>query len=213
MTRKPENRFRPRVKFCGITSVADAQAAMEAGCDAIGLVFVSRSPRCVTPQQALRICEAVSPWVNVVGLFADCPAERVRQVMDAVPLHALQFHGAETAAFCGRWQKPWIKAVPMLENSDAIAYAGSYPQASGWLLDCYGQKQTGGSGKSFDWSLFPADNDPRWILAGGLDPNNVREAVRATGARNLDVSSGIESSPGIKCPHKMHQFMQQIRSL
>ncbi len=204
---------RPRVKFCGITSPVDAQAACAAGCDAIGLVFVRRSPRYVNPQQAQQICQAVSPWVNVVGLFADDEAEHIRQVVEAVPLHSLQFHGNESAAFCARWHTPWIKAVPMLEHTDALAYASHYPQASGWLLDCYGKKQTGGSGKSFDWSLFPADNDPRWILAGGLNPDNVRLAIDATGASNLDVSSGIESAPGIKCPRKMHQFMQQIRSL
>jgi phosphoribosylanthranilate isomerase len=200
-----------RVKFCGITSVSDAQAAAQAGCDAIGLVFVPSSPRCITPRQAADICQALSPWITVIGLFADASAKEVASTLESVPLHGLQFHGKETPEFCRQWQRPWIKAVPMRDGVDPVAYVRDYPDASGWLLDCYGTWQSGGSGKSFDWSLFPADNDPRWILAGGLEPENITAALQATAARNVDVSSGIEQAPGIKSTKKMQQFMQQIR--
>ncbi len=202
-----------RVKFCGITSAVDADAAQSVGCDAIGLVFVPASARHVTLEQARHICRAVSPWISVVALFSDPAPEQVEAVLKSVPVHALQFHGHESPSFCGQWQRPWIKAIPMRERIDPASYAKTYHLASGWLLDCYGKKHAGGSGKSFDWSLFPADNDPRWILAGGLNAGNVARAVRTTGAVNVDVSSGIESAPGTKSIQKMRSFMQQIRSL
>ncbi len=200
-----------RVKFCGITSVADAQAAEQAGCDAIGLVFAEHSPRYVSVQRAQEICQKISPWITVVGLFVDAEHQQVQQVVQAVPLHVLQFHGSETPDFCAQWQRPWIKAVPMLDNGQPQDYVRPYSRASGWLLDCYGKKHSGGSGKVFDWSLFPTDNDPRWILAGGLNPDNIRDALQATGARSVDVSSGIESSPGVKSRRLMRQFIKNIR--
>lgn len=198
-----------RIKICGITRPEDARAAAEAGADAIGLVFAPTSPRRITPERALEICRALPPFVSCVGLFMDATADFVRSVLSAVPLDRLQFHGEEDAEFCRGFQRPWIKAIAMADPR-AGERMNEYADADAVLFDSHAPGQAGGTGQTFDWKSF----DPparAWILAGGLNPDNVAAACRALDPPAVDVSSGVESSRGIKDPEKMERFVRAVR--
>lgn len=199
--------MRTRVKICGITRPDDGREAAELGADAIGLVFVERSPRNVDLETARAICRALPPLTASVGLFMNAGAEFVRTVIEQVPLNWLQFHGDEPAAFCRSFGRPYIKALPM-GSPDSVDYAG-WPDASALLLDAHAAGGMGGSGQRLDWSRLTPPDRP-WILAGGLAPDNVAEAMRALRPPALDVSSGVESAPGIKSGNLIDQFMRGI---
>ncbi|MDT8438782.1 MAG: phosphoribosylanthranilate isomerase [Wenzhouxiangellaceae bacterium] len=198
-----------RVKFCGMTRRADIEHAAALGVEAIGLVFVERSPRAVTIEQAERLCRALPPWLSVVGLFMDAPAAAVESVLARVPLNWLQFHGSETPAYCRAFGRPWIKALPMASPGQ-VQY-DRWNDASALLLDAHAAGELGGSGLSFDWSRAVFPQRP-WILAGGLSPDNLSEALAAARPPAVDVSSGIESAPGIKSAEKMTVFMEILRN-
>lgn len=202
--------MRIRVKFCGITRPEDAAAAAAAGADAIGLVFHPASARAVTPEQARRVVEALPPLVTVVGLFVDAPRERIEAALDAVHLDLLQFHGDECPADCRRFGVPFIKAVRMRPGVDVAAYTRTYPQARAMLLDAYRPGVAGGTGATFDWSRIPESLDRPVILAGGLAPSNVAEAIRTVRPYAVDVSGGVEAAKGIKDPAKMAAFMSEV---
>ncbi len=205
--------MRTRVKICGITRPEDAVAAARAGADAIGLVFYAPSPRAVSIEQARAVARVVPPFVSVVGLFVDASVETIREVLDQIPLDLLQFHGDECPADCGGYGRPYIKAVSMREGVDVAAYARSYPDAAGLLLDAYDPATPalrGGTGKTFDWSRVPADLPLPLILAGGLSADNVAEAVRRVRPYAVDVSGGVEASKGIKDAARIHAFMEQV---
>ncbi|MFP4207212.1 MAG: phosphoribosylanthranilate isomerase [Wenzhouxiangella sp.] len=197
-----------RVKICGITSPEDALAAAAAGADAIGLVFVAASRRCVTTDQARAICRALPPFISRVGLFMDAPPSQLAAVLEQVPLDTLQFHGAESAEYGHSFGRPWIKALAMggTELPDWEAFSA----ADALLLDSHGGGKLGGSGESFDWSRVPELGRP-WILAGGLAPDNVAEACRRLRPDAVDVSSGVEIRPGIKDHKRMHEFIKAVR--
>lgn len=197
-----------RVKICGITRREDAFAAAAAGADALGLVFVENSARWVDLDAASAIVRGLPPFVNRVGLFMDPSAERVRQVLQAVGLDTLQFHGAESPEFCASFDRPWIKALAMGEAR--LPDWEQWVQAQALLLDSHGGGKLGGSGHSFDWTRIPALEQP-WILAGGLDPYNVGAACRQLRPDAVDVSSGVEKSPGIKDHRKMQEFIEAVR--
>jgi phosphoribosylanthranilate isomerase len=146
-----------------------------------------------------------------VGLFLDPAQQYVRQVIEAVPLDLLQFHGNECPTDCGAYGKPYIKAVPMGAKTNAVLYASSYPDASGYLLDSHISGGSGGSGATFDWHIIPQDLDKPIILAGGLDAGNVADAIRTTRAYAVDVSSGVEREKGLKDKEKMTRFMKEVR--
>lgn len=199
-----------RVKICGITRDEDAQAAVELGADALGFVFVASSPRLVSAEQAALLIEHLPPFVLSVGLFMDNDAAFVQQILDSVPLMLLQFHGDESPAFCASFGRPYIKAVPMGGGIDPVDYAGRYTGASGFLLDSHGLGQSGGSGETFDWSKVPHLDKPI-IVAGGLTPDNIKQAVVTLKPYAVDVSSGVEAAKGIKDRHKMAAFIQGVR--
>jgi phosphoribosylanthranilate isomerase len=201
---------RTRVKFCGITRPEDAQAAIALGVDAIGLVFVPRSRRCVDIPRAREVVAAVPPLVSVIGLFMDAEAIDVAAVLEALPLDALQFHGREDAAYCRQFKRPYIKALAMGDGVDVSFAASGYAEARGLLLDAHRSGEQGGSGLSFDWSTIPGTLAGRIILAGGLTVDNVGTAIEQVRPYAVDVSSGIESAPGIKCPARMQQFMNEV---
>jgi phosphoribosylanthranilate isomerase len=203
--------MRTRVKICGITRLEDARAAAALGADAIGLVFHAASARAVEPAQAREIWAALPPFVTVVGLFVDPDPARVQGVLAELRLDALQFHGDECPADCVRYGLPFLKAVPMATATDVAAYAATYPEASGFLLDSHGAGRSGGSGESFDWGRWPQDLDRPLVLAGGLGPDNVAEALARTRPYGVDVSSGVERSPGIKDPAKIAAFIDEVR--
>lgn len=204
-----------RVKICGITRAEDARAAVAAGADAIGLVFFAGSRRAVSIEQAREICAVVPPLLPVVGLFVDAEPTWMKQVLATVPLNLLQFHGAETASECEQFARPYIKAVPVDEHSDTESvrqHMQAYPTARGFLLDTAAAGQFGGSGKAFDWSLVPTERSGPVILAGGLHTDNVARAIALTRPAAVDVSSGVESAPGVKDPEKMQRFVAAARA-
>jgi phosphoribosylanthranilate isomerase len=195
------------VKICGITRPEDARAAAMAGADAIGLVFYAPSPRHVTYQQANEIIRALPPFVTTVGLFVNAEKSYIQEVMDNVAIDLLQFHGQESAPECGRYQRPYIKAIAMREGEDPAIMAAGFPDAQGILLDSYHATQVGGTGESFDWTRVPRNLNLPIILAGGLYPDNVAEAVRQVRPYAVDVSSGVEAQKGIKDADKIAAFI------
>ncbi|GAB6043691.1 phosphoribosylanthranilate isomerase [Endothiovibrio diazotrophicus] len=202
--------MRTRTKICGITRVQDGLAAASAGADAIGLVFYAKSPRAVTVEQARSIVQALPPFVTVVGLFVDPSAEEVQATCEAVALGLLQFHGGESPEFCRSFDRPYIKAVSMKEGVEPTAEAERFHHAAGLLLDTYHPAMPGGSGESFDWSRVPDDLGLPLILAGGLAPENVAEAVRVARPFAVDASSGVEAAKGIKDAAKIEAFMRGV---
>ncbi len=201
---------RVRVKFCGITRAEDAVVAASLGVDAIGLVFVPGSKRRVDLGQAREILDALPPLVTSVALFMDAAVADVEEVLDALPVDLLQFHGSETPEDCARFGRPWIKALAMGNTIDALAEAGRYARARGVLLDAHRKGELGGRGERFDWSCIPPPLAARILLAGGLDENNVADAVAQVRPYAVDVSTGIESSPGIKCARRMQKFIEEV---
>jgi phosphoribosylanthranilate isomerase len=204
--------MRTRVKICGITRVDDAQAACEAGADAIGMIFYPPSPRFLSNRQARALRDALPPFVTSVALFVDPTVEEVERVLERVRPNALQFHGDESPEFCEQFGMPYLKACRMKEGVDLLKYLQPYGGASGWLADAFVEEAYGGVGKSFDWSLVPHERPRPLILSGGLTSMNVRDAIRLVRPWGVDVSSGVESAKGIKDPAKMVAFMTEVRN-
>lgn len=203
--------MRTRVKICGITRVEDAEAAVQHGADALGLVFYQNSPRCVDHHQARSIAAATSPFVSVVGLFVNADNRSVNAVLDRVPLGLLQFHGSEDNDSCNSFGLPFIKSIAMRDGIDVLSRMESYPDAAGFLLDTWQPAIHGGGGKTFDWQTVPENAPAPLILAGGLSPANVTAAVTATRPYAVDVSSGVESEKGIKSAGKIAAFIEGVR--
>ena len=204
--------MRTRVKICGITRIEDAIAAAQAGADAIGFVFDPKSPRHVSPDQAQAIARALPPFVTVVGLFVDAAPDMIETVLSRVPLDLLQFHGNETPQQCRRYHRPYVKAIHMQPDVNLHEKARLYSDAEGLLLDTRVAHVAGGSGQAFDWNLVPSSLDKPIILAGGLTPENVAEAVRKIRPFAVDVSSGVEQSKGIKDARKITAFVDAVRN-
>jgi phosphoribosylanthranilate isomerase len=202
--------MRTRVKICGITSRQDAQAAVRLGADALGLVFYPPSPRCVSVEQASGIVERLPPFVCVVGLFVNPSREEIREVLDGVRIDLIQFHGSECPDYCTEHGRPYIKAIRMRADIDLQAEEARYAGASGLLLDAYRPGVPGGTGEAFDWSRIPPALAGRVILAGGLTPDNVADAVRQVRPYAVDVSGGVEREKGIKDPEKIERFMRGV---
>lgn len=202
---------RTRVKICGITRLEDALGAAEAGADAVGFVFYAASPRAVTPEAAREMALAMPPFVSRVGLFVDEKPETVASILGVVPLDLLQFHGDERPGDCAAFGRPYIKAVPMSGTVDPMAYMDAYPHAAGFLLDSHGNGRAGGTGDTFDWDRIPRDLRHCVVLAGGLDPENVAEAVHRVRPWAVDVSTGVEARPGIKDPARMKAFVSEVK--
>lgn len=202
---------RTRIKICGLTRAEDVHAAIEAGADAIGLVFYPPSPRFVTFERAAELAALVPPFVTTVGLFVNPDSEYVRQALAKVPLQLLQFHGDESEAQCAGFGRPWIKAARVRPGVDLVEFSASHPSASGLLLDAFVDGY-GGGGKVFDWSLIPERLGRSLILSGGLDPDNVAAAVRRVRPWAVDVSSGVESGKGIKDAARIAAFVAGVRN-
>jgi phosphoribosylanthranilate isomerase len=205
--------FRTRVKFCGMTRAGDVRLASELGVDAIGFVFAQRSARRIRPEEARLMRNALAPLVDAVALFMDNTAEEVRDAVRQVRPTLLQFHGSEDDAFCRGFGVPWVKAVPMGDGKaeSATALQSRYPAAAGFLFDSHATGTGGGSGRTFDWTRWPKTLNKPAILAGGLTPENVFDAIIATQPWGVDVSSGIETGPGIKDGHRMRTFVEEVR--
>jgi phosphoribosylanthranilate isomerase len=203
---------RTRVKICGITREQDAIDAVESGADAVGLVFYPNSPRHVTLGQARNIAAAVAPFVTVTGLFVNASTDLVREVLASVPLGLLQFHGQETNEQCNRFGLPFIKSIPMRNETDLLSMLPEYPDAAGFLLDAWQPEIHGGGGVAFDWQQVPECIPVPIILAGGLTPGNVATAVSLVKPYAVDVSTGVEVDKGIKSRERIEAFMREVRN-
>lgn len=203
--------MRTRIKFCGLTRPGDIRLAAELGVDALGFVFAAQSRRRLDTTHAAALREAVPPLVDVVALFMDNHVSDVAAVIRALRPTLLQFHGGESDAFCRRFGLPFIKTVAMGEgHAPALAAATQFPSAQAFLLDGHAPGQAGGRGECFDWSDIPVMPRP-CLLAGGLTPANVGAAIRTARPYAVDVSSGIESAPGVKDGEKMQQFIDEVQ--
>ncbi|MCQ2034958.1 MULTISPECIES: phosphoribosylanthranilate isomerase [Stutzerimonas] len=201
-----------RSKICGITRVDDALTAAKAGADAIGLVFYAKSPRAVDVRQARQIVTALPPFVTTVGLFVNASRCEINEILDAVPLDMLQFHGDETPAQCEGFHRPWFKALRVGNGEDIETQVARYANASGILLDTFVAGVPGGTGERFDWSLIPAALAKPLILAGGLTAENVQQAIAQVRPYAVDVSGGVEASKGVKDASKVMAFVGRVRS-
>jgi phosphoribosylanthranilate isomerase len=215
---------RTRIKICGITRADDARAAVDAGVDAIGLVFWPGTPRVVTHAQARTIAAAVPSFVALVGLFVDPTEAQVRAALDAVPIDLLQFHGSESASFCRAFGRRYLKAIPVREGVDLLESVSPYGDAAGLLFDAFCEGDLpGGTGRAFDWGRLTADVRARLpaplILSGGLNASNVGRAIAAVAPWGVDVSSGVEERGsdgkprrGLKDAARIRAFVEGVRS-
>ena len=199
-----------RVKICGITRAEDAQAVAASGADAIGFVFYAKSPRHVNAEQAARLVAALPPFVTTVGLFVDADAAFVHEVLAAVPLDVLQFHGDESPEYCAQFGRPYLKAIRVKAGVDLLQCAARFSAAQALLLDAHVEGIPGGTGTAFDWTLIPGQLPLPVILSGGLDAENVAEGIRQVRPYAVDVSSGVEAAKGIKDAAKIAAFMQEV---
>ena len=205
--------MRTRVKICGITREQDAAICASAGVDAIGLVFYEPSPRAIAVEQAMEIIETLPPFVTSVGLFVDADQDYVNEILTKVKLDCLQFHGNEDAAYCAQFERPYIKAVRMTEGTDVEALANEYLSAQALLLDTYVADVPGGTGQTFNWKHVPGTCSKPIILAGGLKPENVCDAIKTAKPYAVDVSGGVELSKGVKDAAKIEKFIDEVECL
>ena len=202
--------MRTRIKICGLTREADVEAAVAAGADAIGFVLYPPSPRYVTPQRAAELAKRIPPFVDVVGLFVNEAPAVVQAACEALPINLLQFHGDEDAAYCRGFSRPYLRAARVRPGLDLVEFARSFPEARGLLLDAFVEGY-GGGGHVFDWTLIPPGLPGYLVLSGGLNAENVGDAVRRVRPVAVDVSSGVEMSKGIKDHAKIAAFVAAVR--
>jgi len=202
-----------KVKICGITNLADAQAAAAAGAAALGFIFYDKSPRHVTIQQAADISKQLNPFIMRVGVFVNAPEDFILSAMGKVQLSMLQFHGDEPPEFCSQFGIMAMKAF-RVRGPETLNELSKYP-TDGYLLDAYSSSTLGGTGKTFNWDLaIEAQKFGKPIfLSGGLTPDNVAEAVRKVRPFAVDVSSGVENSPGRKDHAKIKAFITAAKSV
>ena len=203
--------MKTRIKICGLTRASDLQEAVDAGVDALGLVFYPPSPRYVDLATAASLASRVPPLVTIVGLFVNADPARVRATLAAVPIHLLQMHGDEDEPYCRQFERPYVKAARVRAGMDLLQYAAGFPSAQALLLDAFVEGY-GGGGKVFDWSLVPPTLGKPLILSGGLDAGNVGDAVRRLKPAAVDVSSGVEADKGIKDAKKIRAFVKAVRA-
>lgn len=203
-------RQRTRIKFCGMKRASDIRAAVQLGVDAIGLIVVPGTKRGLAIDEAAALRREVPALATAVLLLMDAEPDFARAAVQAVQPDLLQFHGGEDPALCASLGRPWIKAVPMGSVEDPLAYQRRYAGAVGFVFDSHGAGGHGGSGHGFDWARLPAERLAPLLLAGGLKPDNVFEAVCAVRPHAVDVSSGIEAAPGEKSLARMQAFVSEV---
>ncbi|GHE19824.1 phosphoribosylanthranilate isomerase [Halomonas urumqiensis] len=202
-------RFRTRVKVCGLTREQDVDAAVAAGADALGFVMWPGSKRGIDESRLAALAERVPAFVSRVGLFVDQPPELIARCAEHLDL--LQFHGDESPEACANAPRPWIKALRMRDGLDLRAAATHYHNAQALLLDAYRPGLPGGTGTTFDWSRIPANLAKPVILAGGLSADNVALAIARVAPFAVDVSGGVEASPGVKDSEHIMSFVEAVR--
>ena len=196
-----------RVKICGITNQVDASDAIALGADAIGFIFHPPSPRYVSPEKVAEIIAGLPPFVSTVGLFVDMKFEYVRKVIDVSGIGCLQFHGEEEESLCDSFGLPWFKTIKMMQGADVVEKVSRYNRSSAVLFDTGDSNLAGGTGKTFDWELIPQSMNKPYIVAGGLNAQNVRKVIKMTKPFAVDVCSGVESEKGKKDLSKLKDFI------
>ena len=196
-----------RVKICGITNHVDASDAIALGADAIGFIFHPPSPRYVSPEKVAEIIAGLPPFVSTVGLFVDLKFEDVRKVIDVSGIGCLQFHGEEEESLCDSFGLPWFKTIKMMQGADVVEKVSRYNRSSAVLFDTGDSNLAGGTGKTFDWELIPQSMNKPYIVAGGLNAQNVRKVIKMTKPFAVDVCSGVESEKGKKDLSKLKDFI------
>ena len=200
-----------KVKICGMTNLKDVKVAVDGGVDAVGFIFYKKSPRSVTMQAVREIVLELPPFVDSVGVFVNETAEQINKISDHCKLDRVQLHGDESPAFCKKIRRRVIKVI-RVKDIQSLKKLSDYPVSS-FLLDTFSEDQYGGTGKVFDWNLaYSAKKYGPIILAGGLTPNNVRQAIQRIQPYGVDVCSGVESQPGIKDHKKMQAFLKNIKA-
>lgn len=201
---------RTRIKICGLRSHEHVNHAVSCGADSIGLVFHQQSPRYIKPADAAQIRWQIPAFVTVTALFLNENSDWIETVINQVKPDCLQFHGTESPDFCEQWRYPYIKVIAMGSVDDINDYAKSYKNALGFLLDSNQAGRQGGSGDTFDWSRIPSAFQYPLILAGGLTPQNVADAVVQVRPWAVDVSSGVEKSRGVKDNRLISHFCKEV---
>ena len=200
-----------KVKICGMTNLKDVKVAVDGGVDAVGFIFYKKSPRSVTMQAVRKIVLELPPFVDSVGVFVNETAEQINKIADRCNLDRVQLHGDESPAFCKKIRRRVIKAI-RVKDIQSLKKLSDYPVSS-FLLDTFSEDQYGGTGKVFDWNLaYPAKKYGPIILAGGLTPINVYQAIQMIQPYGVDVCSGVESQPGIKDHKKMKAFLKNVKA-
>lgn len=200
-----------KIKICGITNIEDAQAAVEFGADALGFIFYKKSKRYIDPQVAAKIISSLPPFLAKVGVFVNQSMEEIAQIREAAGINAAQLHGDEAPEFVSSISFETIKAIRVKDETDLDKVAQYSAQAI--LFDTYSDKQYGGTGKSFDWGILKDFSHTKHIiLSGGLNPENVLDAVTIVRPYAVDVSSGVEAQPGKKDHTKIKKFIEAIKN-
>ena len=202
--------MRTRIKICGMTSLDVALDAADAGADALGFNMYDSSLRYIGIEKTREILEALPSSVTTVGLFVNHGHQEIRSVIEYCDFDLLQFHGSEDNAFCNSFPIPFLKAIPFVSRLETQCEAKRYPDSVGILLDSAVAGKFGGTGISFDWSSVPQTDSPMW-LAGGLNAGNVARAIEMARPYAVDVSGGVESTPGVKDPELIRKFVQVVR--
>ena len=203
--------MRTRIKICGITRLEDAKASVRAGCDALGFVFYKESPRYIALDAFKVIVKELPPFVTKTGLFVNADPAEIEEAIQSGLVNVLQFHGDETPDFCRQFNFPYIKAVAVSSSVDLIQYAKDFHDAEALLLDAYHEHLKGGTGQTFDWNLIPQSLSKPIVLAGGLNVDNVKEAIKKVKPYAVDVSGGVEESKGIKNSLKIQAFIKETQ--
>ena len=201
---------RTRIKICGVSRQADIDAAVEAGADAVGFVFHPASPRCLAPERAAQLARALPPYVTPVGLFVNAAPAEVDRVLALIPALVLQFHGDESPETCNAFRRPYLRAARIAPGFDLLDFSRRFSEAQGLLLDAH-VEGFGGGGKAFDWSLVPAGVLHPLVLSGGLHAENVVAGIQQLRPWAVDVSSGVESSRGVKDAAAIRRFCDAVR--
>lgn len=203
--------MRTRTKICGITRLEDAQAAIEAGCDALGFVFYKESPRYIVLDAFKAIAKALPPFVTKVGLFVNAEPADIQKAIQSGLIDLIQFHGEETPQFCRQFEFPYIKALGVSSSVNLLQYEKDFYDADALLLDASNEYLKGGTGQTFDWNLIPNSLSKPIVLAGGLTADNVKEAINQVKPYAVDVSGGVEESKGIKSSLKIQAFIKETQ--
>lgn len=200
-----------RIKICGLTRKQDVQVAVTNGADALGFVLYEPSPRSVTAEQAAELIKLVPAFVTTVALFVDESAQEIHRALTICQFDLLQFHGDESPEFCRQFNRPYMKAIRVRSANDIDLAVQRYSDAKALLLDAYVENLPGGTGQAFDWRLIPKLSIP-WVLAGGLNENNVAGAINQVHPYAVDISGGVEASKGIKDSQKIQEFIREVRN-